>query len=274
MIHEPMHCRRSARRRYSAARAACGLTTLLATVSAIAQAPAEGVTWRIDLEYQRFNVQANFAQRPNDASGTRFNVNDFASNTGNSFWLAAYGQVDWFVPKDEVRLVIAPFEQSGTGIPNSVILYDGGTFVPGVPLAVKYKFNTYRITYNVPVFSSTQADGWTFRMGGTLAIRDAQIKLSQGQQVRDFSNVGPVPLFYASMVGKLGQDWRLLGEIDAFPAPGGGGLYDGSLKLAYNLSRDFALTLGARYQAGGATDPEIYNSLRLWSATAGVSYSF
>jgi hypothetical protein len=274
MVQVPMPCRRRVRRSHAAATVAFGLMGPLAGASALAQTSAEGVPWRIDLEYQRFNVQANFAQRPNDASGTRFSVNEFASDTGNSFWIAAYGQMDWFVPKDEIRLVIAPFEQSGTGIPNSVILYDGGTFVPGVPLTVKYKFNTYRVTYDVPVFSSTQANGWTFRMGGTLAIRDAQIKLSQGQQVRNFTNVGPVPLFYASMVGKLGQDWRLLGEIDAFPAPGGGGLYDGSLKLTYNLTRDFALTLGARYEAGGATDPEIYNSLRLWSATVGVSYSF
>jgi hypothetical protein len=53
----------------------------------------------------------------------------------------------------------------------------------------------------------------------------------------------------------------VLGEFDGFPAPGGGGLFDGSLKIARDITKQIALTAGVRYQIGSATDEEIYNSL-------------
>ena len=249
----------------------------LATAVWVAPATAQvsaSAPWRIDLEAQCFSVGSNNVQRPNDASGTRFSVNDFASSTGTTGWLAAYGQGDWFYAKDELRVVVAPFVQSGTAIASVPIRYDGGLFEAGVPLEVRYKFNTYRITYDVPIFDDARSAGWALRLGGTLAIRDAQVKLSQAGVVRDFTSVGAIPLLYFSASRNLGQDWRLLGEFDAFPAPGGGGLFDGSLKLSYALSPQVALLAGARYQFGGAKDDEFYNFLRQWSATAGVSFKF
>jgi hypothetical protein len=97
--------------------------------------------------------------------------------------------------------------------------YDGGTFLPGVPLTVDDKFNTYRFTDLVPIFTDALQEGWDVRLGATLAIRDAQIKLSQGALVRDFSNVGPIPLLYMSAAKKWNGGWRVLGEFDASPCP-------------------------------------------------------
>jgi len=182
--------------------------------------------------------------------------------------------VNWFWKGDELRFVIAPFQQSGTATPTTPILYDGALFRAGVPLTVLYKFNTYRITYDAPIFESLRDDGWEFRLGGTLAARDAQIKLSQPGIERNFTNWGPVPLLYFSAAKDLGAGWHLLGEFDAFPAPGGGGLFDGSLKAAYDLSHGVALTVGARYQFGGASGSDFYNFLREWAGVVGVNFSF
>jgi hypothetical protein len=235
--------------------------------------PAAG-EWRLDLEYQRYDVMKNVVQRPNDAEGTRFSVTDYAGSQGNNARITAWTTVNWFKPGDGLRFVIAPYRQSGTGTPSEPILYDGGLFKAGVPLDVVYKFNTYRITYDAPIFESTHADGWELRIGGTLAVRDAQVKLSQPGIERDFTNWGPVPLLYFSATRDLGSGWRLLGEFDAFPAPGGGGLFDGSLKLAYDVARDTALTIGYRYEFGGASGADFYNFLRVGAVVAGVNVRF
>jgi hypothetical protein len=258
---------------------AAGLIAALPVMDASAQATTDAwstktIPWRIDLEYQRYDVSKNVVQKPNDSTGTRFSVNDFAESSGNTAWLAAYAQVGWFFPKDEVRFVIAPFQQSGTAIPTTPILYDGAVFRAGVPLDVSYKFNTYRMTYDVPVFESLERDGWEFRIGGTIAVRDAWVKLSQPDLGRNFTSWGAVPLLYFGMTKELASGWRMLGEFDAFPAPGGGGLFDGSLKLAYAVTKNFALTVGGRYEFGGASDSTFYNFLRLWTATAGMTMNF
>ncbi len=143
-----------------------------------------------------------------------------------------------------------------------------------MPLTVDYKFNTYRFTNLVPIFTDALQEGWVVRLGATLAIRDAQIKLSQGALVRDFSNVGPIPLLYMSAAKKWNGGWRVLGEFDAFPAPGGGGLFDGSLKLGYEISPGVELNAGVRYQVGAAKDPEIYISLPEWALVFGIRWSF
>jgi hypothetical protein len=126
----------------------------------------------------------------------------------------------------------------------------------------------------VPIFRNAFAEGWDLRAGATVAMRDAKIKLSQGAVVREFSNVGPIPLLYMSATKALRGRWRLLGEFDAFPAPGGGGLFDGSLKVGFELARDVDLTVGVRYQVGAAEDPEIFNSLREVVFATGIRATF
>ena len=231
-------------------------------------------TRRIELEYQRFYTATNVIRKGDDGSGTRFEATDYTGSHGNEGRISAFVPVNGIWKGDELRFVIAPFQQSGTATPSTPILYDGGLFRAGVPLSVLYKFNTYRITYDTPVFESLREDGWAFRLGATLAVRDAQIKLSQPDIERNFTNWGPVPLVYFSAVKDIGARWQLLGEFDAFPAPGGGGLFDGSLKAAYAVSPTVALTAGLRYQFGGASDKDFYNFLREWAGVVGVNFSF
>jgi hypothetical protein len=258
------------------------LLAALAVAGSIACAQAQvadsaqsiATKWRLELEYQRFDTVTNVIRKGDDNTGTRFEATDYTGSRGNEGRLTAFVPANWFWKGDELRFVIAPFQQTGTATPSTPILFDGGIFRAGVPLNVLYKFNTYRITYAAPVFESLRADGWDFRVGGTLAVRDAQVKLSQPGIERNFTNWGPVPLLYFSAAKDLGAGWHVLGEFDAFPAPGGGGLFDGSLKAAYDLAPNVALTVGGRYQFGGASGSDFYNFLRVWMGVAGVNFSF
>jgi hypothetical protein len=240
---------------------------------ALAQQPAQQ-PWSLELEYQRYRIENNSVQRPNTSFGTRFSVPEFTGDTGNGLRLTGFAPLNWWREGDALRVVIAPLKLSGTAVPTSPINYDGATFQAGLPLTVDYKFNTYRFSYVMPVFSAARNDGWDLRLGGTIGIRDAQIKLTQGALVRDFTNVGPIPLLYVSAARALGAGWSIEGEFDGFPAPGGGGLFDGSLKAVRALTPNLALTAGVRYQIGAAVDPDIYNSLREVMLLLGVRGSF
>ncbi len=226
--------------------------------------------WTLELEYQRFRLDRNTVQKPNTYEGTRFESTDFTGDMGNSVRLTGFAPLGWWKTGDALRVVVAPLNISGTGISSTAINYYGRTFQAGIPITVNYRFNTYRFSYVVPIFTASREAGWDFRLGGTLGIRDAQIKLSQGGLSRDFSNVGPIPLLYASATKTLGRDWSLQGEFDGFPAPGGGGLFDGSLKIGYKVTPNLELTAGIRYQAGAAIDTEIYNSLQQTAVVIGM----
>lgn len=226
------------------------------------------------MDYQRFYLENNAIQKPNTGEGSRFDATTFTGDSGNGVRLTGFAPLNWWRDGDALRVVVAPLKISGTAVSSTPISFYGATFSAGVPLTVDYKFNTYRFTYLVPVFSDARERGWDFRLGGTIGIRDAQIKLSQGSVVRVFTNVGPIPLLYGSATKSLGSGWSVLGEFDGFPAPGGGGLFDGSLKIARDITKQIALTAGVRYQIGSATDEEIYNSLREVMLVLGVRGSF
>ena len=79
----------------------------------------------------------------------------------------------------ELRFDVVPFQQSGTQLATSTIRYDGVTFQSGLPLTVLNQFNTYRPTYDLPVLRDVNPTVWAFRLGSTLALRDAQTRLTQ-----------------------------------------------------------------------------------------------
>ena len=109
--------------------------------------------------------------------------------------------------------LVVSWPQSGRATSATPITYYGWTFQAGVPIKVNYRFNTHRISYVAPILARAREAGWDFRLGGTIGIRDAEIKLAQGGISRDFSNVGPIPLLYASATKTLSRDWNLYGEF-------------------------------------------------------------
>jgi hypothetical protein len=251
------------------------LLVILMTIGLGARAAGQsGDHWMVQLEVDPSQTTSNTLQRPNNSTTTRFDAVDF---TGENTTLGRFSlahRVDWGRADAELRLDIVPVQQSGTRVPTSTIRYNGTTFEAGVPLSVLYQFNTYRLTYDVPVFASVVPDIWTFRLGGTLAIRDAQTRLQQPGLRTNYVNYGPVPLLYAYSAWRLANRWRVEVDLDGFPAPGGGGLIDTSARVVWVASHHASVFLGLRYQAGGATQDTFFNCLHERSALAGVRFDF
>jgi hypothetical protein len=251
------------------------LTVCLAAVvpGAHAASPSDD-RWMVQLEVDPTQTTSNTLQRPNNSTTTRFDIVDF---TGESITLGRFSlahRVDWNKTGGELRLDIVPFQQSGTRVPTSIVRYNGTNFEMGVPLSALYQFNTYRLTYDVPLFVSLAPEFWTFRLGGTLAIRDAQTRLQQPGLRTNYVNYGPVPLLYAYSAWRLTNEWRVESDLDSFPAPGGGGLLDTSARVVWSASQHASLFLGVRYQAGGATGDTFFNFFHQRSALAGVRFDF
>jgi hypothetical protein len=230
--------------------------------------------WMVQLEVDPTQTTSNTLQRPNISTTTRFDIVDFTGeNTTLGRFSLAHG-VGWGRAGAELRLDIVPFQQSGTEMPTSTIRYNGATFEAGVPLSALYQFNTYRLTYDVPLLAGVAPEIWTFRLGGTLAIRDAQTRLQQPGLRTNYVNYGPVPLLYAYSAWRLTDEWQVDFDVDTFPAPGGGGLLDTSARVVWSASHHAALFLGIRYQAGGATGDTFFDFFHQRSALAGVRFDF
>jgi hypothetical protein len=250
-----------------------GLFVILMTIGAGAAAQSDD-RWTMQLEVDPSQTTSNTLQRPNNSTTTRFDIVDFTGEYSTLGRFSLADRVDWGRVGAELRLDLVLFQQSGTRVPRSTIRYNGTTFEAGVPLTALYQFNTYRLTYDVPLFAGFAPDVWTFRLGGTLAVRDAQTRLQQTSLRTNYVNYGPVPLLYAYSAWRLTDAWRFESDLDGFPAPGGGGLIDTSARLVWLAPQHASVFLGIRYQAGGATQDTFFNFLHQRSAVAGLRFDF
>jgi hypothetical protein len=242
----------------------------LVPVSALAQTAAPD-RWEANLEWQWLQTSRNAIQKPNTSAGDRFDASEFTgrANQSQRFWVTR--PVAWWGREGgEFRWVAAPFEVSGTTRPARSIRFEDSSFQAGEPTHLLYRFNTYRFTYSEPVWPE-HSGRWALRLGATLALRDARIVLSQSGRSEDFGNWGPVPLVYASARRELTPNWLLEADADAFPAPGGGGLFDGAARIAWLASPTLRWWIGGRYQVGGAQDPSFFNALRQSAWTMGLT---
>jgi hypothetical protein len=252
----------------------CLIVGLLAVGARANAAGPPDDRWMVQFEVDPSQTTSNTLQRPNNSTTTRFDIVDFTGEDTTLGRFAVAHIVDWGRQGAELRLDVVPFQQSGTRVPAFTVRYNGATFQAGVPLTALYQFNTYRLTYDVPLFAGVAPDIWQFRLGGTLAIRDAQTRLQQPGLRTNYVNYGPVPLLYAYSAWRLNHEWRVESDLDGFPAPGGGGLIDTSARVVWLASRHASVFLGIRYEAGGATSDTFYNCLHQRSVLAGARWVF
>jgi len=252
------------------------LTTLLAVGALVplGHAAEAGVDsgWRMALDVERFELGRVAVRKPNTDEADRFDARAYTGSTGVAPRLNAVRDVDWWGRHGEFRVLLAPLEVRGAADLKAPLRHDGTVFQAGQPLDVIYKFNTYRFSYTEPSWAG-QTGRWALRWGGTLALRDARIRLAQGQVQEDFKNWGPVPLAYFSAARPFGATLRWVTEADVFPAPGGGGLLDVATGLEWQLSPKLRLRAGWRQEVGGAEAPDFFNALRQKAASVGLAYA-
>ena len=133
--------------------------------------------------------------------------------------------------RHEFQLVLAPLAYEEKGSFDQDVRFAGSTYQADKEVTVDYKFNSYRLRY---LYTLVEAEHWGFEIGGTLFVRDANIKLSQNGTSSNDSNLGFVPLLALKTTYKVNADWRLVLDTELAAAPQGR-----AIDLALALRRQF-----------------------------------
>jgi hypothetical protein len=221
----------------------------------------------IDIDLLSVSQQRNSVQIPNSSLGSRFSLVDVLGKAEQPA-LRATVVFGGFRPGHQWRLVAAPFEIEDEGRLPSAVDFNGTRFSAG-PVRATYAFNSYRLTYRLPLAESAN---WTWHWGVTGKIRDAEISLAQGGLRAAKTDTGFVPLLHLSGEAAYGR-WRLSLDGDAL-ASGQGRAIDVGARVGYALSPSFELFGGLRVIEGGADNDTLYNFALLRQFSLGLRARF
>jgi len=208
----------------------------------------------------------NDVEIPNDGSATRFSLYELA---GSGPWPAGRLYVTWnLAERHGVRLLLAPFSLTETGVPDGVVRFAGETYAASVPVEATYTFNSYRLSYRYMFHSGARASAW---VGATAKLRDAVIELEQGSTSSRKDDLGFVPLLHLAGEWRVAPAWRALLDVDGL-AGGPGRAVDAALKLGYDVGDRWTVRAGYRMVEGGADVDAVYTFAWLHYATVSLAW--
>lgn len=205
-------------------------------------------------------------QRIPGSGGTQFDLSDFDSGPFAAVRLYL-GKI--YDDRHEWRLLYAPLDIDLKATLPGPVVFNGQTFNAG-PADAYYIFNSYRLTY---AYHFQPISEWLLALGGTVKIRDAEVKLSQNGIVSSKKNVGFVPLLNFQAIRPFNENWDFRFDFDGLAAPQGRA-FDISSLLEYKYSKKYSILAGYRMVEGGADNDRVYNFAWLHYATLGLRGEF
>ncbi len=160
-----------------------------------------------------------------------------------------------FKSKHGLRFLYAPLKFSGDRKFSKDIDFLGVNFDQGEKTETEYQFNSYRATY---FYRFIEDENFKLNAGGTLKVRDALVKLKQGDKSKTKSNTGVVPLIYLTSEYSWNSGVRVGLDFDGLIAPQGRA-FDVALMGGYNFSHSLQANIGFRMLEGGADNENVYN---------------
>lgn len=219
----------------------------------------------LDLEAGVGWSQYNDVQVPGD-TGTRFSLSDGAFQADPTPIVRVQAGARW--GRHAIFGTFAPVRLRGNGRSGETVLFRGQTFVADEDASARYQFDTYRLTYR---YGLVAAPRFELALGGTVLVRDAEIRLAQQGRATAETNVGLVPLVSFRIAGNLGGPLWLALDGDALAAPQGRA-EDVALALELRTGEGLAFRAGYRVLEGGADNDDVYNFAFIHQVTAGVRY--
>jgi hypothetical protein len=208
----------------------------------------------------------NKVQIPN-GSGTRVNLAEQLKADRSAFYRIRAGYR--INNRHNISALFAPLTIHYRGALSRNTNFNNSIFLPGQPLNVDYRFNSYRLTYRYDFLANGK---WRVGAGLTAKVRDADIRFKSEYADTHYDNIGFVPLinFYASW--KPAYHWAVILEGDALAAKQGRAedIFGG---VAFNFNNMIAIKLGYRMLEGGADNDKIYNFNWINYASAGLLIS-
>ena len=219
---------------------------------AVAEAQGEP-SFSLELELGSTWQSRNTVQIPNDESGTRFSLEELV---GRGPWAVGRLNFNWNInQRHAVRLVAAPLSYTETGVFDEPVDFAGESYQAGISTEATYQLNSWRAGYR---YRLKDGQRWTLWLGFTAKIRDAKIELRQGDSSSKDTDFGFVPLLHFAADYRFTDRWHLLFDFDGL-AGGPGRAFDVALKLGYDFSDRWGISVGYRTVEGGVDIDEVYN---------------
>jgi hypothetical protein len=210
----------------------------------------------------------NKVQIPNDQNGTRFSLEEPA---GSGPWAGIRLTALWDIDERHgVRLVLAPLSYDERGTLDADVAFADENFTAGSDLEASYTFNSWRIGYRYRFYDQGPWDLW---VGATAKVRDAEIRLEQGDTVGQDDDVGFVPLLYLAARYRFNDRWSFAADFDGL-AGGPGRALDLGLRLNYHVDDRLAVGAGYRGLEGGADTDDVYNFAWFNAVVLSAGYRF
>ena len=229
----------------------------------------DGNSHRLHTELELASVwqSRNEVQIPNEAPATRFSLVDLVGNgpVGAGRLTVRYDLAE----RHQLGLLLAPLQLKETGTPDSPVTFAGTTFAAGEEVEATYRFNSWRLGYRYLWHSGARAQAW---VGFTAKVRDAEIRIDQGDQSSNDTDVGFVPLLHVAGTYRFTERWTGSTEVEALGG-GPGRAIDGALKLRYGTPGGPGVSFGYRTIEGGANVSAVYNFAWLHYAVVSIDLS-
>jgi hypothetical protein len=218
----------------------------------IGSTDAQERPFEVELELGSAWQARNKVQIPG-ATGTRFALDDVV---GSGPWFTGRVNFNWNVKgRHGLRLVLAPLGYDETGFLPYPVEFAGQSFSDEQPVEARYRFNSWRATYR---YRFDRPSGWQLWAGVTAKVRDAEIRLIQGETVALDDDTGLVPLLHLAARYRINDRWSFDGDLDGL-AGGPGRAIDLSLRFSYQLDKRWSLGFGYRGLEGGVDNDDVYN---------------
>lgn len=249
------------------------LATLLATggVAVLlfaASAPAQDQSVTLHVELGALWQEKNRVQIPNDAEGTRFSL---AAVTGSGPWPSLRLEGIWRIDaRHSMRFLYAPLSLREKGRLQRQTRFAGRTYNSQDAVKAHYTFNSWRVGYRYHLVAQP---AWDLRVGATLKVRDAKVKLIQGGVSSSDDNLGVVPLLYLAGEYRFDDRWSVAADFDGL-AGGPGRAIDLGLRLQYQVDDDWRVGLGYRTLEGGADTDDVYSFAWFNAVVVTADYRF
>lgn len=169
-----------------------------------------------------------------------------------------------------MRLTAAPLSISGTDLTDRVIDFAGERFAAGEPTRADYRFNTYRLTWR---YRFHRGERWDWGAGAAVLVRDARIRLTQGNLSAEDDDLGFVPLLHAHGRYRLSDQTTLVMDFEGAWAPQGRA-FDIGLRAERDFRNGWYGHFGVRTLEGGADNNDVYTFAWVHFAPIGLGYRF
>ncbi len=197
-----------------------------------------------------------------------------------------------FGKRHKMVMLYQPLQIESENVIEQDMIVDSVRFTAGTPMAFKYSFPFYRLSY---LYDFMEEDHKELAVGISMQIRNANITFESldGEQLTTNRDIGPVPILKFRHRLPLNEQFWWGSEIDGFYAPVSylngsdeevvGAILDASIRVGMKIKEKGNTFINLRYLGGGAvgtsdddlsrgSDGYVDNWLHFMTVSAGFSW--